>query len=198
MRKDEEEEKMRMLSLPKTSPSELRGRQSVRATFKLSERAISAISVASVHLGIKKKSLIDHLLEDRKSLTLIAREIQAAKFKLSNRIQKTFVMSRKTLSCLDQTSKAFDTPRDALVEYSIQRLLPLIERERGRHRKRKEVLKALNDYLSAGKRLLKKSERLLGADDPVNGLLDSALEGLDNAQETIRSFVEKGEGIETF
>ena len=93
----------------------LRGRQSVRATFKLSEKAIDAISIVSVHLGIKQKSLIDHLFEDNESLNLIAKEAQSDEFEQPNRIQKTYVLSRKTLSCLDRTSRTFDTPRDALV-----------------------------------------------------------------------------------
>ena len=74
--------------IPRPSSADLRGRQSVRATFKLSERAIDAMSIVAVHLGIKQKSLFDHLIEDMQSLT---------------RVQKTFVISRKTLSNLDET-----------------------------------------------------------------------------------------------
>ncbi|MCK7510327.1 MAG: hypothetical protein MZV70_43945 [Desulfobacterales bacterium] len=43
-----------------------------------------------------------------------------------SRIQKTFVISRRTLACLDEISRQSRAPRDALVEYSIQRLLPVI------------------------------------------------------------------------
>ena len=46
-------------SLPQPSPDDLRGRQSVRATFRLSAKAIDAMSIVSVHLGIKQKSLFD-------------------------------------------------------------------------------------------------------------------------------------------
>jgi len=133
--------------LPRPSSQDLRGRQSVRATFKLSARAIEALSIVAVHLGIKQKSLFDHLIEDAQSLKLIARKIESERFRALGRVQKTFVISRKTLSSLDETSRQFNAPRDALVEYSIQRLMPVIARERQRHRKRKEILNDINAYL---------------------------------------------------
>ncbi len=97
-------------SLPQPSPQDLRGRQSVRATFKLSARAIETMSIVSVHLGIKQKSLFDHLIEDAQSLSHIARELESEKFRTLSRIQKTFVISRRTLSCLDEISKQFQAP----------------------------------------------------------------------------------------
>ena len=184
--------------LPRPTPDDLRGRQSVRATFKLSARAIEAMSIVSVHLGIKQKSLFDHLIEDAQSLSHIAREIESEKFQTLNRKQKTFVISRRTLSCLDDISKRFQAPRDALVEYSIQRLLPLIDQERERHQRRKEILNDLNEYLADGLKIFKKSRSLLGEDDPVFIRLASGIKSLMNAQANVNAFVEKGEIIEDF
>ena len=184
--------------IPRTSSADLRGRQSVRATFKLSERAIEAMSVVAVHLGIKQKSLFDHLIEDMQSLKLIAREVEPERFSTINRVQKTFVISRKTLSSLDETSRQFNAPRDALVEYSIQRLMPVINRERERHRKRKEILGDMNEHLENGLELLEKSRSWLGADDPVSVKLESAMRSLVNAQAHVQNFVQQGEIIEEF
>ena len=150
------------LPLPEPSSSDLRGRQSVRATFKLSERAIEALSIVSVHLGIKQKSLFDHLIEDADSLSLIAQELKSFNFTRLNRVQKTFVLSRKTLLCLERAAREFEAPRDALVEYSIQRLLPVIIKEREKHLRRKEVLQDLGEYLEQGEKLLKKTKQRLG------------------------------------
>jgi hypothetical protein len=133
------------ISLPLPSADDLRGRQSVRATFKLSSRAIEALSIVAVHLGIKQKSLFDQLIEDAGSLNLIAREIESEDFHTLERVQKTFVISRRTLISLEEISRKFNAPRDALVEYSIQRLLPVIAKERAKHRKRKEILQDIND-----------------------------------------------------
>jgi hypothetical protein len=185
-------------SLPQPSPHDLRGRQSVRATFKLSTRAIEAMSIVSVHLGIKQKSLFDHLIEDAQTLSHIAREVESEKFRTISRVQKTFVISRRTLSCLDEISKQFQAPRDALVEYSIQRLLPVIAQERERHRRRKEILNDMNEYLADGLKILQKSKSLLGEDDPVFIRLAVALKSLANAQSNVDAFVEKGDIIEDF
>ncbi len=184
--------------LPRPTPQDLRGRQSVRATFKLSAKAIETMSIVAVHLGIKQKSLFDHLIEDVQSLKLIAREIESERFNTISRIQKTFVISRKTLSSLDDTSKRFNAPRDALVEYSIQRLLPVLAREREKHRRRKDILRDMNENVENGLKILKKSRRRLGEDDPVFLRWESAMKTLVNTQREIAAFIEKGKIIEDF
>ncbi len=186
------------ITLPLPSSADLRGRQSVRATFKLSPRAIDVLSIVAAQLGIKQKSLFDHLIEDVKSLNVIANEIEDEAFGALERIQKTFVVSRRTLSCLEQTSRQFNAPRDALVEYSIQRLLPVIAKERERHRKRKEVLNDINAHLEQGLKILQKARSLLGEEDPVYTRFGSAMHGLVNAQAHIDDFVRRGSVIEDF
>ena len=186
------------ITLPLPSSADLRGRQSVRATFKLSARAIDVLSIVATHLGIKQKSLFDHLIEDVKSLNVIANEIEDEAFGDLERIQKTFVVSRRTLSYLEQTSRQFNAPRDALVEYSIQRLLPVIAKERERHRKRKEILNNINAHLEEGLKILQKARSLLGAEDPVYARFESAMHGLVNAQAHIEDFVKRGSVIEDF
>jgi len=184
------------MALP--SSSDLRGRQSVRATFKLTENAINTMSIVAAHLGIKQKSLFDHLIEDTRSLGLIASGLQPDRFSRLKRIQKTYVISRKTLYCLDDASKDLDASRDALVEYSIQRLLPLIEEERERHRKRREILDEMTEYLERGEGLLGKSQKLLGEDDPVHERIEAAMRGCRKAHNAVVSFVERGKIIDAF
>jgi hypothetical protein len=186
------------ISLPIPSSSDLRGRQSVRATFKLTERAINTINIVATHLGIKQKSLFDHLIADFRSLNLIADEIQTEQFEQLDRVQKTFVISRKTLVCLGEVARKFGAPRDALVEYSVQRLLPIIAEERERHRKRKEILCELNKFLKRGEEILERSRRTLSDEDPVYDKLKGAISICRNAVGNIRSFIKKGEVIENF
>ncbi len=184
--------------LPRPIPKDLRGRQSVRATFKLSAKAIETMSIVAVHLGIKQKSLFDHLIEDAQTLKLIAREIESKRFNTISRIQKTFVISRKTLSSLDETSKRFNAPRDALVEYSIQRLLPVLAREREKHRRRKDILRDMDENMENGLKILQKSRTLLGEEDPVFLRWESAMKTLVNTRRDIAAFIEKGKIIEDF
>ena len=185
-------------NLPLPSSSDLRGRQSVRATFKLSAKAIDALSIVATHLGIKQKSLFDHLIDDIRSLNTIAREIQPDRFLKLSRIQKTYVLSRRTLTSLEEASRKFDAPRDALVEYSIQRLQPVIEEERDKHLKRKEILGDITEYLKQGDYLLEKSRRLLGAEDSVYDKFETAMAVLHSVRKGIESFVEKGKVIEDY
>ena len=178
--------------------SELRGRQSVRATFRLSGKAIEAISVAAAHMGIKQKSLFDHLIDDVESLAVVAREMESKRFLGLKRVQKTFVLSRRTLCSLEEVSKDFETPRDALVEYSIARLLPVIEEERKKHEKRKKILEEIGNYLEQGEEISEKVENALGEEDMLSEKLKGAVSTLRSAYETMALFVEKGKVIEQF
>ena len=198
MNPNDENEETKGISLPKTFTSDLRGRQSVRATFKLSEGCIEAISIVAAHLGIKQKSLFDHLVEDSRSLKSIAREIQNIKLTRQGRVQKTFVISRRSLLSLENISKNFNAPRDALVELSVQRLLPIIAKEREKHEKRKKMLNEIAEHLEEGERLLNKTKEIFGEEDTIYQKLESVMTVYDNAYHHIASFIEKGKIIEEF
>ncbi len=184
--------------LPHPSAFDLRGRQSVRATFKLSPMAIEALSIVAAHLGIKQKSIFDHLMEDARSLIHIAREFDRIALEDLERVQKTFVLSRNTLQSLEKTAEQFDAPRDALVELSIQRLLPIISKERQKHAVRKEILNDISRFLNQGLEMLAKFETDLGNEDPTTVQFSNAIKALAGAQEAIRDFVNKGDLIEGF
>lgn len=135
MKKTERNQIDMNISVSNPSALDLRGRQSVRATFRLSGACIDAISILSAQLGIKQKSIFDHLLENAQVLRNMASELENTEFDRHERIQKTFVISRRSLSFLDTISSKHNAPRDALVEYSVRRLLPIIAGERQRHEK---------------------------------------------------------------
>lgn len=178
--------------------SGLRGRQSVRATFKLSDGCIEAISIAAAQLGIKQKSLFDHLLGDVRSLSNIARKYRNARLDSANRVQKTFVMSRDTLVSLEDAAKSFNTPRDVLIEFSVQRLLPMIEDQRKRHARRKAIFERVQKHLVAGRRLLEETHAELGEEDLLTERLHAAMTLYESAYRHMRQFIEKSESIETF
>jgi hypothetical protein len=186
------------MSLTMPSSSDLRSRQSVRATFRLSEKAIDTLSIVATHLGIKQKSLFDHLIDDARSLKLIAQDVRSDTFVNQKRTQKTYVLSRRTLCRLEDASRDFGAPRDALVEYSIQRLLPVIDEEREKHQKRKEILRDIGEYLKLGKKILGKSRKFLGEDEPVTIEFEKVERACKNAFRNIEDFVEKGKVIEDF
>lgn len=185
-------------SLPLASTSKLKGKQSVRATFRLSEGCIEAISIVANQLGIKQKSLFDHLAEDINILESIALEIKDTTFNQHNRIQKTFVISRRSLSSLDEISESFNAPRDALVEMSIQRLLPIIERERKKHEKRKDFFARINRHYKEGEKILKSIRKQLGDDDPIFNKFEMVMSSYETARSSIETFIDRSRSIEEF
>lgn len=185
-------------SLMFISSSGLRGRQSVRATFKLSSGCIEAISIVAAQLGIKQKSLFDHLAQDSDSLNAIAREVQNARVRPGNRVQKTYVISRSSLSLLDEISRAFNAPRDALVEFSVRRLLPVIDKEQKRYEMRKDAFSGIQRHFDKGMQMLEQMSDQLGEDDPVVARLASAMDTYAVAARAIAAFLERTRGIEDF
>jgi hypothetical protein len=181
-----------------TSALDLRGRQSVRATFRLSENCIDAIGILAAQLGIKQKSVFDHLMEDAQALEHMARELRNIDVNRDARIQKTFVISRRSLVFLDSISNEYDAPRDALVEYSVRRLLPIIAKERKRHQKRKQLLSEISNHFAEGEQLLSKADGMLGAEDPVVNKLKTAVSVYKNAFDDITRIIERGKIIEEF
>jgi hypothetical protein len=198
MEKNKGKQKDGETSRLKPTTLDLRGRQSVRATFRLSEACIDAISILSAQLGIKQKSVFDHLMEDAQILKHLASELENTEFDRQERIQKTFVISRRSLFFLDTISSEYNAPRDALVENSIRRLMPIIAKERKKHVKRKELFTAISSHFAEGKEILSKAEEMLGADDPIANKLQTAMSVYKNILDDIANFIEKGKIMEKF
>ena len=198
MKKSKDNQKDTDKSVPRPTTLDLRGRQSVRATFRLSEACIDAISILSAQLGIKQKSIFDHLMENAQVLKNMARDLENTEFDRHERIQKTFVLSRRSLSLLDMISSEHNAPRDALVEYSVRRLLPIIAKERIKHEKRKDLLAEISNHFAKGEKLLAKADEMLGSDDPIVHKLQTAMSVYKNAFGDIANFIERGKMLEKF
>ena len=183
--------------ITEASSIDLRGRQSVRTTFKLTERAINSLSVLAIQLGIKQKSLFDHLMEDVDTLRHIARDFEDFDGRMQ-RVAKTYVISRKTLENLERISLQYGTPRDALVEHSIERILPLLEKEKVKHEKRKEVELQIQRYLKDGLTMMSEVEGCLGEDDPVFLEILTMMRTAKNCSDNISDLIVRGRKIEDF
>ena len=177
--------------------ADLKGRQSVRTTFKLSPRCIDALSLLAAQLGIKQKSLFDHLIDDTRTLKAIARDFDAPEAS-PNRIPKTYVISRRTLESLEEISKHYQTPRDILVEFSIERIMPLIKEERRKHENRKKLMKSLDELLKSSRSLLEEADKTLDRDDPVLEHVFRIGQAISQGYAAIDTIVEKGQKLEEF
>ena len=179
------------------SSAQLRGHQSVRTTFKLSERSIAALSVLAGQLGIKQKSLFDHLVEDVQVLKTIAREFETFPDD-GQRIAKTYVISRKTLDNLEKISAKYNTPRDALVEFSIERILPLIEQEKEKYARRVKIANQLRELATSSRELLEQAIGELGENDQLVQELVPVTRSAFSARQRVDAYLRKAKGIEDF
>ena len=183
---------------PGSTLFDLRGKQSVRATFKLSQKAIDAIGLVAIHMGIKQKSLFDHIIEDIDALDSLAKTIRIRQFKKIPRRQKTFVLSRRTIEALESISRAYGMPRDALVEYSIKKLESIIHAEKVRHKERKILLKDIIDHFNQGKLFYKNAVSILGKDDPFCRRFEKAVFACHKTEKELAVFIEKSKILEEF
>ncbi len=177
---------------------DLRGKQSVRATFRLSQKAIDALGLVAVHMGIKQKSLFDHIIEDMEALDDLARSIRIRQFEKIPRRQKTFVLSRRTVDALASISQSHGMPRDALVEYSIKKLEAIIQAERRRHQERKKLRQALLKHVNEGEALYASAAKALGPDDPFCRKMERSVLAARKTLEDIDLFLEKSMVLEDF
>ena len=180
------------------SGARLRGMQSVRVSFRLRAACIQAISILSTHLGIKQKSVFDHLMQDADSLDMIAGELRDVPFDIRNRTARTFVISRQSLETLEAVAQKHQAPRDALVEYSIQRLLPLIIKEQAKYDQRRELFAKATANYEQGRRILDEIQRKLGREDSAFKKLSTVMTAYGNAVATMAGFLEKAKVIEEF
>lgn len=176
----------------------LRGRQSVRATFRLPAQVIALLSVAASQLGLKQKSLFDQLVEDQEVLAQLARMADQYQPPDDQRQQKTYVVSRHALLSLESVAKACGLPRDLLVELSVQRLVPVLNSEQEKQRKRKKILHDVQQFCLQGKELWREAATLLGEDDPATRLLAGLHACCQRADGELAQLVEQGKELERY
>lgn len=175
--------------------SELMEQKSVRVTFRISPEFIEALSILSSRLGLKQKSLFDYLLEDSDSLIAIARSNPRENVDKKSRIQKTFVISKKSLSSLEKLLSEVEASRDDLVEYAIQRLLPILLKERSQQKKRETVLSEIAQHFERSIELMRKIEKSVGKDDSLYEYYSAVIEMYRDAFDKMENLVQQGKRI---
>ncbi len=83
-------------------------------------------------------------------------------------------------------------------KFSIERILPLIEQEKEKHGKRKNILQDLQKFFKEGAEMLKKTEAALGDDEPLFLEMLKMMRHVNGCREEVENLVEKGNRIESF
>ncbi len=183
---------------PDISLDSLKGMQSVRATFTLPKHTINLLSAIANQLGVKQKSIFDHLVENRRILDQIADKARKYQPKQKPRKQKTFVLSKNSLTRLDTFAKEHKLPRDVLVEFSIKQLHPLIVQEKEKHEKRKTLLQEMEKFNESGTQFMKKARYLVGEEDSIYQKLEYVFALYDKNMDELKNRIEKGKCMEDF
>jgi hypothetical protein len=185
-------------SIQLSGMDDLLGKKSVRATFKLHPTAIELLSIIASQLGLKQKSLFDYLMEDQEALHTMAKSVSADKAMTGQRIQKTFVVSQRSLDALEDATKGSNASREDLIERSIRRLLPVLEKEQRRQRRRAEAFVMIDKHFKQGNALVEKVKEMVGEEDTLCQSLIAAMSVYERSYEEINNLVDKGKRMSQF
>lgn len=188
------EQKMAELE-SRLSAEGLRGKQSVRATFRLPNHIIELLGLVAAQLNLKQKSLFDQLVEDAVVLDQVARKAGRVHPQAEDKRQKTFVLSRRSLQVLESVARRRKIPRDLLVEISIRRLVPLMNEEQRRHSKRIELFREMEQLLMLAERLRRGAAGSLGEEDPFYELSEKIVVACAEQLQQGKEVLEKGESM---
>lgn len=184
--------------LPKMTSLALKGKQSVRTRFKLTDACIQAINIVSTQLGLKHRSLFDYLVEDTDALKTIANDIVKNDDNSAEKCLKSYIISRETLKLIDDMCEDLSISRDTLIENSVRRLLPIIEKEIENHRKRKDMLEMVKNHFKDGNTVLRKIKDRVGVDDPIYRAFKTAVAAGRQVNSQIGGIISKGKVLEGF
>ena len=171
-------------------PNELIAKQSIRTTFKLSEKTSNLLKVSAKHLGIKQKTLLDELLEDKKALDLLADDAITYARDENKCRPKTMVLSQKALDQLETVSSYREIPRDYLIELSVARLASYVHSSAKTHENRGLLMEQLDRHNSQLIDLYSKAETMLQEDDAFllsfKTLAEITLKQLEKIRKTVK------------
>lgn len=160
----------------KTYQADLSDKQSVRTTFRLSQKAYDDIVWLADHHDITLKDAFDVICSQLESLQgsdsfieRLAQSIQSDDSSIVNdAIRKTHVITKKSLRILDELSKKYQISRDALAEMSIRMYRFIVESSIQKTRENHEkALKIISEFDSHAQDIEYQLKKLLGDDDPV-------------------------------
>ncbi len=84
------------------------------------------------------------------------------------------------------------------MELSIERIIPLLFKEKKKHKERKKVLAKMHDLLAEGDDILRTVKSSLDEDDPVYRRIITMMQSVKNCCSDVEACVERGRKIEEF
>ena len=184
----------------------LEDRQSIRTTFNLTKETSEQIKSLVKDRGITVKELFEILCFDIFDILnewfISEGVLKKEEWKKKNRqVRKTYVISKRTFTRLNDLSKGHQIPRDVLVEhlfktYQIVNKLHLkkIEESKKNHKK---ALQIMEDFLSISSETRGKLREILIEEDPIVERFEHIDIVIHNLVSDIESEISDGTPIDT-
>jgi hypothetical protein len=210
-------------SLSGAYTTDLKDRESVRTTFKISTLSAETIKVLAKHHGIRFKEVFDNLcaqflkerlmekISDKSELDqapllqqlayLVEQQIAQKPDQYNEQkkdlVRKSQVVSRGALRTLNEVSKEYKIPRDLLVDWSLAimrtRFDDDIETTQEQYEQAEEMIAG---FIATGNRLYDDLDDLLEANDPLLARFDYPMIMLDNLLLAIKAYLKDGTPID--
>jgi hypothetical protein len=178
--------------------AQIKDRQSVRTTVKLSLDAFDALSWLSDYWNVPQKEIIDLALQEAEKLLEshgTAEVVEIAKAQSnSERKRKTLVMSQSSRKRLNRLADSHDVSRDNWLALAISFANAMTKKRIEKHKK---VLGRIQAYLDKGEELEEEIRSEVGSDDPVFEGFGLVVTSLMNLVDEIETEIEGGDPIHT-
>lgn len=180
-----------------------------RTTFRITKEANEAMNWLVEHYGTTLKSVLDLLCFNVPSardaepgkdtfLFSVIRQSRDFDFKKLNRsVRRTMVVSKKSLTVLNNVSKKVKIQRDLLVDRGVLFLKLVVETSQEEEKKKHaEAYEMIDQFYTTAEDLEDKLDQMLGDDDPIVKRFGYVIIILDNLHSAIKAEMEKGEPID--
>lgn len=178
--------------------------QSVRTTFRFSEKAEDALDRLSKTTKVTKKDILDRfarlvLKDDALTAMLIKEAKEAATVTVGQDLgdRKTWVLTKAALTLIKSTAQKTGMSRDALAESLVLFADALIKAaNQQRPKKHKEAQKVIENFQRHAEQIEDQLGELLGEDDPIYMRFGFVVTILMNLSMAIEAEMEKGTPID--
>jgi hypothetical protein len=175
--------------------------QSVRTTFRFSERAEDALDRLSKTTKVTKKDILDRfarlILKDDALTTRLVKEASKVAANQELGVRKTWVITKATLKLIRDKSQTNGLSRDALAESLVLFANELIKTaNQQRPEKHKEALKIIDDFWKNAEQIEDQLGDLLGEDDPICERFRYVVPIIMNLSMAIEAEIKKGTPID--
>ena len=175
--------------------------QSVRTTFRFSERAEEALKRLSKTAKVTKKDILDKfarlVLKDEKMTAVLLQEAAVVTTSQNLGVRKTWVVTKAALNLINNTATKNRLSRDALAEslvLFVDELMKLASQQRPE--KHKQAQKIVGNFLRRSTQIEEQLNNLLGEDDPIYVRFGYIVTILMNLSMAIDAEIEKGTPID--